>query len=145
MPNRHDDLVATARELVDHAQDAVDALESRRFSQAQQDVTAAADLAHDLQRRIHAERQARGEADGEAPNPYRHVLVPGPTLEDGLRLLSLEDLREHLRHENWRLHHHPDAYGRWWISKHFSSARRELVGRGEAPDAWTDGTEADLE
>jgi hypothetical protein len=141
VPDRFDEMAATARALAADADGVLHAIHTREFSLAHGYVVLMGDALHDLEQRLYAERQARGEAVGEPPNPYRQILLSGPTQEDGLTRLSDAALLEYLRHTHWRYRHEPQPYSRWWLSKHFSAARRELLARGQDPDSWMDGTE----
>ena len=127
MPNRYDDMTERASSLEALAGQLREQMERRDFPAAQPTVTSISQLAHRLERETYQARQDLGDAPGEAPNPYRQVYVPGPTIQDGLARLPLEDVIEYCRHENWRSRHHADPYGRWWLSKHVAIGMRALV------------------
>lgn len=145
MPNRYRAMADQAHSLVTRAVSLLDAIELRDFQPAQQAANDVSRLAHALTQEIFHARQELGDTVGEAPNPYRLVLVPGPTVEDGLAFISLEDHLEYCRYENWARQHHPDPYDRWWFSKHLSAGQRALEERGVAWDAWKDDTEGEVE
>ena len=145
MPNRYDSMAEQAHQLQTLVSRLGEELSRRDFSTAQPAITGISKLAHQLERDIYEARQDLGDAPGEAPNPYRQIHVPGPTIQDGLAVLPVEDLLEYCRYENWHRRHHAAPYGRWWLSKHIAIGERTLVDRGLARDAWMDGTEQEDE
>ncbi|QKE84407.1 hypothetical protein [Arthrobacter sp. NEB 688] len=72
----------------------------------------------------------------ESDNPYRAADLPTGWTTEAFDALPVPELIEHLRHLDHRMARHPDAYGRWWISKELSEARRSLVRRGLDQDSW---------
>ncbi len=69
-------------------------------------------------------------------NPYRAADLPSGWTSEIFDALPTPELVEHLRHLDVRMARHPDAYGRWWLSKQLSEGQRSLVRRGLAPTAW---------
>lgn len=93
-------------------------------------------LLRDLERELYPERFTFPPMP---PNPYR--LPPGSTGDSDR--LSDEELLEETRYYYWWYTHEPNPLTRWNVSKRFSELRRQVVARGYAHDAWTDGTEAE--
>ncbi len=69
-------------------------------------------------------------------NPYRAADLPTGWTSEAFDALPTPELVEHLRHLDHRMAHHPDAYGRWWLSKQLSEGQRSLVRRGLSPTVW---------
>lgn len=70
------------------------------------------------------------------PNPHPRIELPTGHLAETLPTLATDDLVGYLRFTHWQVRHDGSGHSRWWWSKLFSTARRELVARGRAADAW---------